>query len=114
MHQRITDRFPVLQHGRRRVSLHEGAQQHGHLPAGHDHRPESAKCGKELLARGWLVRPDAHVSPATGLEVLAHAVAEDTIEVERENVRDVHRQASSFVHTTTVREMKTSLTRLPK
>ena len=66
-------------------------QQHRHLPAVHDHRPEPAERRQLAVPGGGRAGPRARVRAPAGLEVLAHPVAENAVEVQREDVRPAPR-----------------------
>src|SRR5574341_1093285 len=61
----------------------QGVDQHGHLPAGLHEGPEAREAVEEPGGRlGWNRGPERPVGAPRRLEVLAHPVAEDAVEVE--------------------------------
>src|SRR5262249_17462960 len=89
-HELVANGVPALKNGGLAAAARDGLEQQGHLRAAHDHRPERAKRREDVAFRQPLVRPYPKMSPPAGLEVLAHAVAEDAVEVQGQDVGSRH------------------------
>src|SRR5262250_1200901 len=86
----VADARPVAEDIHLRLAAGDGTQEQRHLPAREDDGTQPSEGGEERIAGSLFPRPRLDTRAPARLEILGHAVAQHTVEVDGEDVWNSH------------------------